>query len=309
MIDPDEDAQPVVSHHLEKEVETPGTVGGRFQKPGLHCGHDGADGSILIVPGGIRRHAQERVDDRRHPQTPAQHSQGLFHHADDAVAGEQPFQRSQAALQKRVEQDDVDAEERRRQRPVDNARERLVVEEAHRTGRSSQIDGAPLAEERVDDIVLHRHAGLGIEQRSILEKFCHKYLDLGGVHIPGESAAGASSQNRAQRVQPPGLQMAAVFSPDPQQIAEQVDSGVGRNAHDCSEQETPEAGCGRKAYQHRQRNPHAYHRAARHSRPVAVVAPYTPVKGLASVKAFDNGLEKGKRQGAKQGRAGDGAER
>ena len=103
--------------------------------------------------------------------------------------------------------------------------------------------------------------------------------------------------------------MAAVFSPDPQQIAEQVDSGVGRNAHDCSEQETPEAGCGRKAYQHRQRNPHAYHRAARHSRPVAVVAPYTPVKGLASVKAFDNCLEKGKRQGAKQGRAGDGAER
>ena len=99
MVEPDEDAKPVVGEQAEKEGQTElPEVAGALGRVG--CDGDARpDRAVLIVPGRVRRLAQERVDDRRHPQAPAQNAHALLDQALDPARAEQRLDRPQASLQ------------------------------------------------------------------------------------------------------------------------------------------------------------------------------------------------------------------
>ena len=87
VVEPDQDAQPVVGEQAEEQGQAElAEVAGALGRVGAD-GDDRPHRAVLIVPGRVRRLAQERVDDRRHPQAPAQHAHALFDQAFDARAG------------------------------------------------------------------------------------------------------------------------------------------------------------------------------------------------------------------------------
>ena len=87
VVEPDQDAQPVVGEEPEEQDEAESPE--RLRRLGRVGADDDrrADRAVLIVPARIGRLAQERVDDRRHPQAPAQHAHALRDHALDALSG------------------------------------------------------------------------------------------------------------------------------------------------------------------------------------------------------------------------------
>ena len=153
MVEPDQHPEPVVGEQAQEDLQAPGAERLGRERPALVARDDGAHGAVLVVPGRVRRHAQEGVDHRRHPQAPAQHADRLLDQAHDAVGAEQVADRAHAALQERGQQDEVDAEQRCRQRPVDHAGQRLVVEQPDAAFGRAEADRTPFAEQRVDDVV------------------------------------------------------------------------------------------------------------------------------------------------------------
>ena len=73
VIEPDQDPHRVVGQQSDEYLETPGAELRRAQPHVLHDGPEGADGAVLVVPRRLSHRPQERLDDRRHPQAPAQH--------------------------------------------------------------------------------------------------------------------------------------------------------------------------------------------------------------------------------------------
>ena len=98
MVEPDQDAKPVIGEQAEKEGQTElPELAGALSRVG--CDGDARpDCAVLIVPGRVRRLAQERVDDRRHPQAPAQDANALLDQALDPARADQRLDRPQASL-------------------------------------------------------------------------------------------------------------------------------------------------------------------------------------------------------------------
>ena len=110
MIEPNRNPQPVIRKQSEKhrQTELP-EVGGALSDvgPDSDCGPNRA---ILVVPGRVRRLTQERIDDRGHPQSPAQHPHRLFDQNFNSAGADEVLNRPQAPLQSGVEQHVVDRE-------------------------------------------------------------------------------------------------------------------------------------------------------------------------------------------------------
>ena len=110
VVEPDEHAQPVVGQQAEeyRQAELPES-GWALADVGPDRDNR-SDSAVLVVPSRVRRLAQERIDDRRHPKTPAQHAHRLFDERLDAIRADKVLDRPQASLQGRVEQDVIDRE-------------------------------------------------------------------------------------------------------------------------------------------------------------------------------------------------------
>ena len=207
MVEPDEDSEPVIGEqageHGEAELPEVRRTLGRVRADG----DARADRAVLIVPGRVRRLAQERVDDRRHPQAPAQHAHPLLHQAFDAGRTEQRLDRTQASLQRRVEQNVVDREQRRGERPVDDARHRLGPEQPDAARDLAEIDRAVFVEDRVGGEVAELAAVEPVVDVGIGPELVDHDMQLRRVEIPAERAGDQAAKQNAQRVKPPALQL------------------------------------------------------------------------------------------------------
>ena len=230
MVEPDQHPEPVVGEQSQEDLEAPGAEVLRRQGPALQRRDAGAHRAVLIVPSGVRGHAQERVDDRRHPQAPAQDADRLLDQADHALGAEQHADRAGAALQKGSEEHQVDAEQGCRQRPVDHARQGLVVEQAHAALGGTETQRPVFAEQRVDDVI-----GCRAMDGRVGGELGGDRGDLGSVEVPGHGSGGDAAQERAQRIDPPDLQVLALPRPHGAQVADEIDAGIGQRADGCPE--------------------------------------------------------------------------
>ncbi len=77
VIEIDQHPQPVIGEQRGEDRQAP-VAELRRRQAGVHIGRDaGADQAVLIIPCRIGRDLEEGVDDRRHPQAPAQHDNGV----------------------------------------------------------------------------------------------------------------------------------------------------------------------------------------------------------------------------------------
>ena len=198
MVEPDEDSEPVIGEkageHGQAELAEVRRTLGRVRADG----DARADRAVLIVPGRIWRLAQERVDDRRHPQAPAQHPHPLLHQAFDARRAQKRLDRAQASPQRRIEQNVVDREQRRGERPVDDARHRLGPEQPDAARDLAEIDRAIFVEDRIGREVAELAAVEPIIDVGIGPELVDHDVELGRVEIPAERARDQAAEQNAQ---------------------------------------------------------------------------------------------------------------
>ena len=165
--------------------------------------------AVLIVPGRIGRLAQERIDDRRHPQAPAHHAHRLREQALRARCA-----LSRPLIGRRLRSISADSStkltpnKRRGDRPVDHAGKRFGVEQPHAAGDFAKVDLAVFVEQRIDAEIAERAAGQPIVHIGIGPEFGDHDIDLRRVEIPAERAGDEAAEQNAKRIEPPGLQLA-----------------------------------------------------------------------------------------------------
>ncbi len=200
VIEPDQHPQPVVGHQPQEQLQAPGAVvAGRLHEL-LHGSQRRAHGAVLVVPGRVRRQAQEGRDDRRHPQAPAQHPHRLGADLGQPGAAEGGADRPQAPLDQRRQQHQVQAEQGRGKRPLHHARQRLGIEQLHAARDQAKIGRSPLAEQRVNDELVAAAPGLRVVHRRVAGEAVQHHLPLAGVEIPGDQPAGDAAHGRLQQV-------------------------------------------------------------------------------------------------------------
>ncbi|KAF5030941.1 hypothetical protein DSECCO2_632930 [anaerobic digester metagenome] len=233
VVEPDEDAHPIVGQEVQEGLDAPAPEGLGREDDALPDGGHGAEGAVLVVPGRVRGDAQQGVDDRRHPQAPAQDAHGLLGDGDDALAAGHEAHRRPTAGEEGRQEEEIDAEEWGGQGPVDDARHGLVEEQPRAAGLGAEIHGAPFAEQRVDDVVLRV---LDV-QGDVHAEFVQHHSGLAGVHVPSDGPAHEAAQQCPVQVDAPALQ---TLPPAPElflQVREHAGSRKGHCPHACPEQE------------------------------------------------------------------------
>ena len=223
-----------------EDVETPLPEIARGQSVGHPARDEGAHETVLIVPGRIARGLQEGVDDRRHPQAPAQHANGVLDEEIESLEARELAQRPQAALQQRGQEEEVDREQRRREHPLDHAGERLVVEDPHAAVAQPQIRAAPFREERTDDVGVHRPPVGAVVERDIGIELVDDHLDLTLIEIPGDRPGHEAAEQRAKGVDAPAAEMLAAIASQLQRVEGSVDAREGERADHAAEGEAIE---------------------------------------------------------------------
>ena len=130
------------------------------------------------------------------------------------------------------QEDRVDREQRRGERPVDDARKRLGVEQPHAAGDLAEVDHAVLVEDRIGDEVAERAAGEAIVGVRVGPELVPHHRDLRRVEIPAERAGDEAAEQRAEPVDARALHAPALAVDDPRQVEQRVDAGVSESADD-----------------------------------------------------------------------------
>jgi hypothetical protein len=240
VVEPDEHPEPIVGQEAQEELEAPGAEFAGFEPERLNGGDDRPHEAVLVVPGGIGREAEEGVDDRGHPEAPAQHPDRLLDERQEPARGEELLERPQATLDEGGQEHEVDREERRRERPVDHARERFGIEERDSALDAAEILSTPFAEQRIDDVGLDRATVEREMDARVARPFVEHGRKLWSVEVPGERTAGDTAQDRAEHVEPPGLQPAPPAARHVDRVGQQVDPGISRDPGGRAEQEAVE---------------------------------------------------------------------
>ena len=230
MVEPDEDSEPVIGEKAGEHGEAELSEVRRTLRRVRADGDARADRAVLIVPGRIRRLAQERVDDRRHPQAPAQHAHPLLHQAFDACRAEKRLDRTQASLQRGIEQNVVDREQRRGERPVDDARHRLGPEQPDAARDLAEIYRAIFVEDRIGREVAELAAVEPVVDVGIGPELVDHDVQLGRVEIPAERAPDQAAKQNAQRVEPPAWQLLPLAADHASCVEGEVDAAVAERA-------------------------------------------------------------------------------
>ena len=304
MIEPDQHAQPIVGEKPGEDFEAPGAEGVGRQAEAHGGGDAGADRAILIVPGRIARGLQERVDDRGHPQAPAQHLNGVFDEAGDAFAADHAAHRRHVALQQRRQEEQIEREQRRGEHPLNHARQRFVVEQLDAAGQQTEIGCAPFREQRVDDVRRDRLAGDGVVDRDVIEEFLRHRGELAGVEIPADGAAEQRAEKGAERVDAPALQALARPARDRDCVQHQIDAGIDKRAEGAAGKEAPEVALGAEALRHQPGDAEPDDEAARVISRIAILRDKAMAKGRRGVGAFQHGAAEREQKGARERREG-----
>ena len=119
----------------------------------------------------------------------------------------QGLDRPQASLQRRVEQHVVDGEERRRERPVDDAGDRFRPEQPDPARDLAEVDHPVFVEDRIGGEVAEPAAVEAVIDVGVGPELGDHDLKLGRVEIPAERAGDEAAEQEAQRIEAPALQL------------------------------------------------------------------------------------------------------
>ncbi|OQA58294.1 MAG: hypothetical protein BWY42_00001 [Candidatus Omnitrophica bacterium ADurb.Bin277] len=151
MIHPDQHAEKIKREHPNECLQTPCVKRLRRHREVVVNREHGADRPVLVIPGRIGHHAQERRDDGRHPETPPENVDHVFRQGRKTRFGEKVFDRRLVFIKERLHESLVDREKPRRDRPVDDPRKRFAVDQLGAAGILTEINPAPFVHERKSD--------------------------------------------------------------------------------------------------------------------------------------------------------------
>ncbi len=289
VIEPDQDPQPAVGHQAQKGLQAPFPIGGLIQAQALHGGQARAQRAVLVVPGWRRRHLEEGLNDGRHPQTPALHPHRLGHHTGQPVAGEQMAQRLETAIEDRRQHDQVDAEQRGGDRPVDDPGQRVAIELFETAGYSAEINGAPTAEQGIGDIVVDRLADDGAMDQRVAQQLVAHGLQLRGIEVPGQHAAHAAAHQPGKQVGAAGVQASPLAAQTRNEVRHPVHPGTDHGADQEPGCEALPARCRHQIVFHDPHQPQPQHDAAAVVARHPEIVPQAPQKRRAAIETFDQG--------------------
>ncbi|WP_424362734.1 hypothetical protein [Methylocystis parvus] len=304
MIEPDQHAQRVEGEDRREDVEAPGAEL-VVRQDVAHPGRDRrADEAVLIVPGGVRRGLEEGVDDRRHPQAPAQHMHCVGDEHVDAFPARELTERVKAARDQRGQEEEIDREERRCEDPLDHARKRLVVEQPHAAIDESEIARAPFREERPQGVGDRAAPFHRVVERRVGEELARDRRDLVGVEIPEYPARHEAAEQSREGIDPPTAVMLAAAARQFDGIMRDVDARISERPRQGAEEEAVARARRRKTDHQRDARRHARDGAARIiDRPqISFLEPAE--KGRRRVRAFHDRARQREKRGAERG-AGD----
>ena len=126
--------------------------------------------------------------------------------------------------------EEVDGEERRRDAPVDDARQRFVEEQPDAAAARPEVDGAELVEQRVDGEGLDAPPRVDVAEVGVGPELGRHDGDLVRLEIPADGARHDAAQQGRERVSLPVRHDAAGAAQQARRVGGEVDAGGGRGA-------------------------------------------------------------------------------
>ena len=308
VIEPDQHAQPIVGQEPGEDGEAPILEAAGGQEQVRHRRGPGAHGAVLVIPGRIGRLAQERIDDRGHPEAPPQHANGLFDEALEPASADELLQWPEGALKQGRQDEEVDREQRRRDTPVDDAGERFIEEKPDAVAARSEIHRAVFVEQRVDRETRDRMAGRRIAEVGVAPELRRHDGDLLGFEVPADGPGHETSEHEAQCIDPPTFHDDATSARPVDGIASDIDARVGDAAQHEPRHETRDPALGRHIERKGERHPESDHGSPQVGPWIAIAGAQAPDEGWRAIRAGDQRLGQGEQQSAAEDR-GNGRDR